>query len=96
MHCGPSQAYIGKTVNTIYERFHAKQTGHLCEANKDSALLKHVNESTNKNCGFDFDDVKILEIGRYDEQIRFIESILLKYDKQNLNTCGSSIKLNIA
>ena len=93
--CGPSEAYIGKTVNTVYERFHASGTGHLNETNSDSALIKHLLESDDSECSFKFDDIKILETGRYDEQIRLIESILLKYDKQNLNTCERSIKLNI-
>ena len=30
--CGPSAAYIGKTVNTVYERFFASGTGLLCGA----------------------------------------------------------------
>ena len=94
-NCGPSEAYIGKTVNTVHERFHARGTGHLCPTNTDSALLKHISESGDSNCSFNFEDIKILETGRYDEQIRYIESILLKYDKQNLNTCDRSIKLNI-
>ena len=40
-------------------------------------------------------DVKILDSGIYDEQIWFIESILLKYDKQILNTCERSIELQL-
>ena len=47
------------------------------------------------NCDFVFDDVKILDSGTYDEQIRFNKSILLKYDKQNLNTCARSIEWQI-
>ena len=42
-----------------------------------------------------FEDIKVLESGRYDQEIRFIESILLKYDKQNLDTCERSIQLDI-
>ena len=94
-HCGPSQAYIGKTVATVYEHFHASGSGHLHPNNVDSALLQHLNESGDPECAFSFEDVKILEAGRYDQEIRFIESILLKYDRQNLNTCERSIKLNI-
>lgn len=93
--CGPSQAYIGKTINTLYERFHDSGTGHLHSNNTESALHGHVISSGDPDCGFHFEDVKIIETGRYDEQIRFIESILLKYDKQNLNTCERSIKLEI-
>lgn len=93
--CGPSQAYIGKTINTIYERFHASGSGHLNPRNIESALLNHAADSDNPNCGFNFNDVKILESGNNDQQIRFIESILLKYDKQNLNTCERSVKLEI-
>ena len=94
-NCGPSQAYIGKTVNTVYERFYASGTGHLNAGNTESALIGHMVGSGDPNCGFNFEDVKILEVGKYDEQIRFIESILLKYDKQNLNTCERSIQLQI-
>ena len=94
-NCGPSQAYIGKTVNTVYERFHASGTGHLHSNNTESALLQHMSVSGDPDCSFHFEDVKILETGRYDEEIRFIESILLKYEKQNLNTCERSIKLEI-
>ena len=93
--CGPSAAYIGKTINTLYERFHDSGTGHLHPNNADSALHGHVASSNDPECSFHFEDVKILETGKYDEQIRFIESILLKYDKQNLNTCERSIKLEI-
>ena len=51
--------------------------------------------SKNSDCVFHFEDVKILETGRYDQEIRFMESILLKYDRQNLNTCERSISLEI-
>ena len=71
--CGPSQAYIGKTVNTLYERFHASGSGHLHPNNVDSALLNHINKSGDPDCTFHFEDVKILETGRYDQEIRFIE-----------------------
>ena len=93
--CGPSAAYIGKTINTLYERFHDSGTGHLHPNNADSALHGHVPSSSDQECSFNFEDVKVLENGKWDEQIRFIESILLKYDKQNLNTCERSIKLEI-
>ena len=81
--------------NSLYERFHASGTGHLHHNNVESALLKHCLESSDPECAFHFEDVKILETGRYDEEIRFIESILLKYDRQNLNTCERSIELKI-
>ena len=93
--CGPSQAYLGKTKNTVYERFYTSGIGHLAPNNASSALLGHLNESISPNCSFDFDKVKIVESGTFDEQIRFIESILLKYEKQTLNTQDRSIKLNI-
>ena len=93
--CGPSQAYLGKTKNSLYERFYTSGIGHLAPNNASSALLKHLGESVNPHCSFEFDDVKIVETGTFDEQIRFIESILLKYEKQTLNTQERSIKLNI-
>ena len=37
--------YIGKTVNTLYERFHASGSGHLHTNNVDSTLLNHTNKS---------------------------------------------------
>ena len=61
----------------------------------NSALLTHNNESGDPECDFPFSSVKIVETGTFDEQIRFIESILLKYDKQTLNTQERSIKLGI-
>ena len=93
--CGPSAAYIGKTINTVYERFHQSGTGHLHPNNVDSALLKHMSESEDASCKFVFEDVKILDGSKYDEQLCFIESILLKYEKQSLNTQERSVKLNI-
>ena len=52
----------------------------------------HINESGDPDCSFHFEDIKILVSGRYDQEIR---SILLKYDKQSLNTCERSIQLEI-
>ena len=83
------------TVNTLYKRFHASGSGHLHPNNVDSAPLNHIKKSRDPDCAFHFEDVKILEAGRYDQEIRFIESILLKYDRQNLNTCERSIPLEI-
>ena len=93
--CGPSQAYLGKTKNSVYERFFTSGIGHLAPNNANSAVLSHLNESANPSCSFNFDDIKIVETGSSDEQIRFIESILLKHDKQTLNTQERSIKLNV-
>ena len=93
--CGPSQAYLGKTKNSIYERFYTSGIGHLAPNNANSALLNHINESVSPHCSFKFEDVKIVETGTFDEQIRFIESILLKHEKQTLNTQDRSIQLNI-
>ena len=70
-------------------------SGHLHPNNVDSALLNHINKSGDPDCAFHFEDVKILETGRYDQEIRFIESILTKYDRQNLKTCERNIPLEI-
>ena len=94
-NCGPSQAYIGKTINSLYERFYQSGSGHLHANNADSALLKHINISGDPDCCFNFEDIKILDYCKYDERLRFIESVLLKYDRQNLNTQERSVKLNI-
>ena len=93
--CGHSAAYIGKTINSLYERFYASGTGHLSPNNADSALLEHIMDSGDPECAFKFEDTKILDRGSNDEEIRFTESVLLKYEKQSLNTCKYSIPLQI-
>ena len=52
--------------------FFASGTGHLSANNKNSALIDHMVKIGNSECDFVFDDVKILDTGSYDEQIRFI------------------------
>ncbi len=54
-----------------------------------------MNESGNPKCSFIFDDIKIIDRCRYDEQLRYIESILLKQSPPNLNTQERSVQLNI-
>ena len=91
--CGPSQAYTGKTVNTVYERFFSSN-GHLNPCSNDSALLKHL--SSNAKCDFDFNTIKLLDRAKSDLQLKFVESILLKYGpKQNINTAERSIELQL-
>ena len=63
--CGPSQAYIGKTVNTLYERFHASGSGHLHPNNVESAFLNHFNSSGDPDRAFHFDDVTVLDCTVY-------------------------------
>ena len=59
--------------------------------------VKNLNESGNPNCEFVFKDIKILDRCHYeyDEQLRFIESVLLKQSPPNLNTQERSVELNI-
>ena len=52
-------------------------------------------ESDDPECCFQFRDIKVLESRRFDDELQYIESILLKYDHQNLNTCERSIMLSI-
>ena len=47
------------------------------------------------DCEFKFEEIKILDSCHYDLKLRYIESILLKLDRQNLNTQEYSIPLNI-
>ena len=86
--CGPSKAYIGKTKNTVFERFYGSG-GHLNPHTEDSALLGHLIESGDPECDFVFNDIKILDScsPSRDLQLKFIESIILKFEKQSLNTC---------
>ena len=52
-------------------------------------------ETGDPDCQFKFEDIKILDSCKLDEQLCFIESILLKYDKQSLNRQERSVKLHI-
>ena len=92
--CGPSQAYIGKTINTVYERFYGAN-GHLNPATKKSALIEHVGENINPYCEFDISTLKIIDRCNGDMKLRYAESIHLKLGKQTLNTQERSIPLNI-
>ena len=92
--CGPSAAYIGKTINTLYERFYGSN-GHLHSSNTKSALFGHMNLTGDPECEFVFDDIKILDQANFDNRLRYIESILLKYEKQSLNTQEYSIPLKL-
>ena len=51
--CGPSAAYIGKTKNTLHERFYGFN-GHLNPKTKKSALHDHMMSTNDSECGFDF------------------------------------------
>ena len=77
--CWPSVAYIGKTVNTLYERFYGSN-GHL------HALLEHIMQDVSPNYGFDIDKIKILDSCNNDLKLRFAESIHIKLGNQSLNT----------
>ena len=92
--CGPSAAYVGKTKNTLHERFYSS-SGHLHPSNTNSALLGHLDKTRDPECEFVFSKVKILDSAKYDFKLRYVESIILKYDKQNLNTQERSIPLNV-
>ena len=66
--CGPSAAYIGKTKNTLYERFYGSY-GHLNPKTKKSALHDHMMSTNDSECGFDFDKIKILDASSVDYSI---------------------------
>ena len=93
-NCEPSVAYIGKTFNTLYERFYGSN-GHLHPSTKRSALLEHIMQDVSPNCGFDIDKIKILDSCNNDLKLRFAESIHIKLGNQSLNTQERSIPLNI-
>ena len=59
--------------------FSLYSTGHLAPNDQNSALWDHL--VGDPNYDFVFIDVQILDSGAYDEQIRFIESIMLKQTK---------------
>ena len=92
--CGPCQAYLGKTKNSLYERFF-ESNGHLNPKSLNSPLLNHIASSGDPDCKFVFDDIKIIDTAEKDLDLRFIESIYLKFEKQNLNTQELSIPLKV-
>ena len=92
--CGSRHAYIGKTINTVYERFYGAN-GHLNPLTKKSALLEHLTQDVSPTCEFDISTIKILDRCGDDLRLRFAENIHLKLGKQSLNTQERSIPLNI-
>ena len=52
------QAYSGNSVNTLYKRFYASGSGYLHPNNVKSALLNHINKSTDLDCTFHFEGTK--------------------------------------
>ena len=52
--CGPSAAYVGKTINTLHERFYGPN-GHLHPSTNGSALLEHLAQEISPNCEFNSD-----------------------------------------
>ena len=87
-------AYIGKTINTLYERFYGSN-GHLNPKTISSALLDHISESQDPDCEFKFDDIKILDTSSVDYRLRIVESLYLKFEKQSLNTQEYSFPLKL-
>ena len=88
-------AYLGKTKNTIYERFYGSN-GHLNVKTINSAFHRHLSESGDNECEFVFKDIEILGTCTSNLQLRYMESIMLKLGKkQNLNTQELSIPLRI-
>ena len=83
--CGPSTAYVGNTVNIIYERFYVSN-GHLNPITKASALLEHLALNLNPKCEFNTSNIKILDSWSNEPLLRYAESTHLKFSKQTLNT----------
>ena len=48
-------------------------------------------DSENPECFFNFKDLKILDTASHDLLLKYMESILLKYEKQKLNTQEKSM-----
>ena len=90
--CGPSAVYIGKTKNTLHERFYGPN-GHLHPSTSSSPLLHHLGLNLNSKCEFNCDNIMILDRCNNDYKLRFMESIYLKFEKQALNTQERSIPL---
>ena len=92
--CEQRSAYIGKTKNTLYERFYGSN-GHLNPQTDKSALIEHIVASGDPECSFDFNTVKILDHADNDRRLRIVESIYCKFEKQSLNTQEYSYPLKL-
>ena len=92
--CGSSATYVGKTINTIHERFYGANE-HLHPSTKSTALLDHLAANVTPTCEFNTNNIKILDACTGDLKLRFAESIHLKHSKQTLNTQERSIPLKI-
>ena len=92
--CEQRSAYIGKTINTLYERFYGSN-GHLNPRTVKSALLDHIAASGDPECEFNFDNIKIIDHADNDHRLRIVESIYCKFDKQTLNTQEYSYPLKL-
>ena len=82
---GPSQAYIGKTINTVHERFYGAN-GHLNPSTKKNALLEHLGKGISDQCEFYVNTLKIIDRCECYLKLRYDESIHLKLGNQSLNT----------
>ena len=93
--CGSSATYVGKTINTIHERFYGAN-GHLHPSTKSTAPLDHLAANVTPTCEFNTNNIKILDACTGDLKLRFAESIHLKHSKQTLNTQERSIPHSIS
>ena len=78
--CGSSAAYVGKTINTLHERF-CGPNGHLHPSTNGSALLEHLAQEISPSCEFNSDNIKILDSSSNDLKLRYADSIQLKHSK---------------
>ena len=76
-------SYIGKTINTIYERFHTgKNSAHLHPENEHSPLLRHI--KANPDHVFDSNNVQIVDHASGDALFTQ-ESLYINLEKPELN-----------
>ena len=79
-----NEFYIGKTINTLYERFHTgKNSGHLHPENVNSPLLKHIKKHPDHV--FNSDNVQILDYDSCDNTLYTKESLYIGLEKPILN-----------
>ena len=77
-------SYIGKTINTLYERFHVgKTTAHLHPENAISPLNKHLRQFPSHS--FDDENIQIIDTSITDEMLLIKESLYITHDKPKLN-----------
>ena len=83
-------SYIGKTVNTVRERFIVGANAHLKFTGQQYQSPFKLHLSENPTHSFDIDNVQILDTSPHNIDLETKESLYISYLKPSLNTDTTS------